>query len=289
MTPRVTRISQLLLVLGCALALKLHYATASPDQLRWILAPTTLLVELLTGVSFTFESYAGYMSSDHTFLIAASCAGVNFLITAFLMLTLRRLWTGRARSIGWSFIPSMALLVYVFTLVANTTRICVALRMRAIPRHEGWLDPNQLHRSEGIFLYFGFLLLLFMLTERSNSATFSDVLRRSLFPLVIYYATTFGVPLANGAYRQGREFWEYSLFVFFIPLLLIVAVAALNSSWLKRRLRLRSRKRSGSAGGPPAVFNPERCRAGGPPALPARCTAWHSAAKIEVLRRHEDV
>ena len=62
---------------------QVHYSTATPDQLRWILAPTTLLVELFSQKSFEFESYTGYMSSDHTFVIAAPCAGVNFLITAF--------------------------------------------------------------------------------------------------------------------------------------------------------------------------------------------------------------
>ena len=233
MTRRSTWTAQLLMVLFGALALKLHYSTATPEQLRWILAPTTVLVELVSGTSFRFESYAGYMSSDHTFLIAASCAGVNFLITAFLMLTLRRLWTDRGQSLGWSFIPVTALWAYLTTIVANTVRICVALRLRELPRHNGWLDPNQLHRSEGIFIYFGFLLLLFMLTEKPSSAKFLELLRRSLFPLLIYYATTFGVPLANGSYRQGREFWEYSLFVFFIPWLLIVPLAVLHSSWFK--------------------------------------------------------
>jgi exosortase K len=66
--------SQLVVVLLCAGALKLHYSTASPNQLRWILAPTTVLVELISGARFQFESYAGYMNSDHTYLIAASVA-----------------------------------------------------------------------------------------------------------------------------------------------------------------------------------------------------------------------
>jgi exosortase K len=81
--------AQLLLVALCALALKFYYSTATPDELRWILAPTTLLVELLSREQFEFESYAGYMSSDRSFVIAVPCAGVNFLITAFLMLAPR--------------------------------------------------------------------------------------------------------------------------------------------------------------------------------------------------------
>src|SRR5687767_9823927 len=96
--------AQLAVVALCALALKYHYSTATPDQMRWILAPTTLLVELFSRKSFEFESYTGYMSADHTFVIAAPCAGVNFLITAFLMLTLRRLWRDRFQAGAWHFI-----------------------------------------------------------------------------------------------------------------------------------------------------------------------------------------
>src|SRR5215216_739742 len=98
--------AQLLVLLLCALALKIHYAIAPADDLRWILAPTTALVELLSGKSFEFESYTGYMSSDHTFVIAVPCAGVNFLITAFVMLALRRLWQERFESVSWRFLPT---------------------------------------------------------------------------------------------------------------------------------------------------------------------------------------
>ena len=102
------RIAQWLVVLFCALALKQHYSSASANNLRWILAPTTALVELVSGVSFEFESHAGYMSSDRSFLIAPSCAGVNFLITAFLMLSAIRMLRQKAKDNAWGFIPAAA-------------------------------------------------------------------------------------------------------------------------------------------------------------------------------------
>src|SRR5262245_43541462 len=109
--------AQLAVVLLCALALKFYYSNATADELRWILAPTTALVELLSGRSFAFESYTGYMSSDHRFVIAVPCAGVNFLITAFLMLGLRRLWRDRLQGVSWRFLPMTAALAYVSTLI----------------------------------------------------------------------------------------------------------------------------------------------------------------------------
>ena len=213
--------AQLLTVGLCALALKAFYSTATADDLRWILAPTTALVELLSGKRFDFESYAGYMSSDHTFVIAVPCAGVNFLITAFLMLSLRRLWRERFHSIGWAFLPFAAVVAYVATLIANTARIWLALEMRAGAVQVGGLNGNQLHRLEGIVVYFSFLLLLFFLMERIESGEPLRFARLLPFPLLVYYATTLGIPLLNGSFRQ-RAFGEHSLFVLVLPLFLII-------------------------------------------------------------------
>ena len=210
--------AQLAVVALCALALKYHYSIATPDQLRWILAPTTLLVEVFSGKSFEFESYTGYMSSDHTFVIAAPCAGVNYLITAFLMLTLRNLWRDRFQA-KWHFIPLAAMIAFGATLIANTTRICIALSDIEI----SWLNANQQHRLEGIVVYFGFLLLLFLVTDRLRSATPS----RLLIPLGIYYVVTLAIPLLNGSYKPGDAFWEHFAFVLLLPLLIVLCVLCL--------------------------------------------------------------
>ena len=213
--------AQLAVVLLCALALKIYYSTATADELLWILAPTTALVELLSGRSFAFESYTGYMSSDHTFVIAVPCAGVNFLLTAFLMIGLRRLWRDRFEGVSWRFLPLSALLAYVATLIANTTRICIALEIQRRAIEVSGLTGNQLHRLEGIVIYFGFLLLLFMLIERMDSATPLRLKRVFLFPLFIYYATTLGIPFVNGSFRQPA-FWEHFGFVLVLPLILVL-------------------------------------------------------------------
>lgn len=235
-----TRYAQLFVVLLCAAGLKYFYSTASVNQLRWILAPTTLLVELISGARFQFESYAGYMSSDHTFLIAASCAGVNFLLTAFVMLALRKLWKSRDGQTSWSFIPIAIVLAYGATLIANAVRISTALRLRQLSSEMNWLTPEQLHRVEGILIYFGFLLILFLVSERmddgmpggevalESQSTIWRLRKGVRFPLFIYYATTLGMPFLNGAYRQGADFWQHSLFVFLTPLVFVLPVIAVH-------------------------------------------------------------
>jgi exosortase K len=241
MRNRLNYIAQLVVVLGGVLSMKFYYSAASVNQLRWILAPTTVLVEFVTGRHFAFESHAGYMSSDHTFLIAASCAGVNFLITSFLMLTIRHLWRQGSKHNQeqlwrqWVFLPIAVVMAYATTVVANTARISIALQMQQTSWMVRWLDAEQLHRLEGVFVYFGFLLLLFVLWERigwsskreqhSPLTTFS-LLRSCFFPLLIYYSVTLGLPLANGGYRH-TDFWEHSLFVALAPVAIVLLIGGL--------------------------------------------------------------
>ena len=216
-------IAQCVVVVACAFGLKQYSSMASPGQLRWILAPTTTCVELVSGTSFEFESGAGYMSSDRGFLIAGSCAGVNFVLAAFLLLSVRRLLRDPWKSIGWGFIPAAAVIAYLATIIANTARIAIALQTQR-GADVTWMNPSQLHRIEGIFIYFGFLLLLFVASESMTSNDALDYFKKCLFPLVVYYATTLGIPMANGAYRQGTAFWEHSQFVLLIPLVMILPV-----------------------------------------------------------------
>jgi exosortase K len=236
------RIAQVVVVLLIALGLKQYYSTASANQLRWILAPTTMLVSLVSGETFQFESYAGYITSDHTFVIAAACAGVNFLITAFLLLALRKLWRDRAMKISWSFIPATAAVAFLTTLLANTVRIVIALRLLRMPPQIGGLSGAELHRLEGIFIYFGFLLVLFVISDRSTGRNTSGLLSLSIFPLLVYYLVALGIPLANGAYRQriaSGDFREHFLFVLLTPLVLILPLAVFR--YCKRHLLIPAR------------------------------------------------
>jgi len=215
-------------VLVCVFALKQYYSTASADQLQWILMPTTACVELLSGQSFEFESHAGYMSADHRLLIAASCAGVNFLLTAFLMLSGKSLLFESRNNGSWAFIPGSLLAAYFVTVIANTTRILLALRLQRIGPI-GWLDPNQLHLLEGILVYFLFLSLLFLASDRKSSEKTSGLARRCLLPLLVYYVTMLGIPVLNGAYRRGRDFWEYSIVVLLVPMIVTAVVVGFNT------------------------------------------------------------
>lgn len=251
--------AQFLFVMLAAGFLKLYYSAAGPNDLRWILWPTAMLTELVTGTRFYFESHAGYMSADRSFLIAAPCSGVNFLITAFLLLSLLKL--RRRPRAEWRHFVFAGAAAYLITIVANSARIAVSLWLNySRPSFLG-LGREELHRLDGISVFFGFLLLICVIAEpRSKAAGLTNSslaprvkravfdrtgvnFKRYVLPLAVYYGMTLGIPVVNGATEQSGEFWEHAVFVFVTPILMIAAAAAFG-----RLFRLyRQRKRIAAA------------------------------------------
>jgi len=112
-----------------------------------------------------------------------------------------------------------SLMAYASTIIANTVRICIALEMQRDSFHLQLFDHNELHRLEGIVVYFAFLLLLFLLTEPTETQSLKTRLKRLSFPLAIYYGTTLLLPLLNLQHSKSLVFWEHSLFVLLVPIL----------------------------------------------------------------------
>jgi exosortase K len=149
-----------------AWALKQHYAGARADDLWWILAPTAKLASLITGVPLTLLAGEGYFSRERLFLIEKSCAGVNFMIAAFAMLVaalFHRISGGLSavRVLGVSLVAS-----YVAAVGTNALRIAIAMWLAAHPAALTSLGAADIHRLEGIVVYFGGLVLLHDLAQR---------------------------------------------------------------------------------------------------------------------------
>ena len=149
-----------------AFAMKRHYADVRADDLRWILSPTTQLVGVMTHTTFTFQPQEGYFSRDRLFLIEKSCAGINFMVAAFGMLMLallHRVGSGPSavRVLGVSLLAS-----YSAAVVVNAIRIAIAMWFAAHPVALSAFSAADVHRFEGIAVYFGGLVLLYELAQR---------------------------------------------------------------------------------------------------------------------------
>ena len=161
-----TRACVLIVAIATVWGLKRHYADASPDDLRWILAPTTWCVEAMTGVAFTATPGEGYFSRERLFLIAKSCAGINFMIAAFGMLMVafaHRL--DSARSAAGVLIASLTA-GYAAAVLVNALRITIAMALAAHPIARSSFSADDIHRIEGITVYFAGLAGLYELTRR---------------------------------------------------------------------------------------------------------------------------
>jgi exosortase K len=207
---------RLALVLTVALGLKLHYAAASVVEIGWILRPTAAAVEAMTGLPFDLEREHGFVHRPLAFAIGKPCAGVNFLIIAFVMLALCTAWP----------LIGCAGAAYLAAIAANAVRIALTVaRMQWLPDAP---DPERLHRLEGVVVYFASLALLYMWATSKRSL---------LVPCMCYLSIALLLPWLNGAANDPR-FFEHAAWVCAVPLTFEISQRALRKIMIVRRREL---------------------------------------------------
>ena len=149
-----------------AWGLKRHYAAARADDLWWILSPVARLVGVMTRTRFALQPGEGYFSRERLFLIEKSCAGINFMIAAFGMMVLALLHrVGSGCSAARVLIVTL-LASYSAAVLINAVRIAIAISLGAHPAGLSAFRAADVHRVEGIMVYFGGLVLLHELVRR---------------------------------------------------------------------------------------------------------------------------
>jgi exosortase K len=146
--------------------LKRHYAEAGADDLWWILSPTARLVEILTGTDFVAVGSEGYVSHERLFVIEKSCAGVNFVVAAFGMLVFALFQRVRSSISGACVLGASLLAAYAGAVAVNAARITTAMWLADGSIALSALSPAQVHRIEGIAVYFAGLVVLYELVHR---------------------------------------------------------------------------------------------------------------------------
>ena len=160
-----TKLCVLMVAALVAWGMKRHYADAGADDLWWILRPTAALVETVTGVAFVRVPAEGYVSRERLFVIEKVCAGINFMIAAFGMLVLARLPRVRSGMSGAVLVSASLAVSYAAAIGVNAARIAIALWLAGRPPVSS-VSAAQIHRVEGVVVYFVALLLLYDLTQR---------------------------------------------------------------------------------------------------------------------------
>ena len=161
---------------------------------------------------------------DQTRALTDRPFGVNFLIAAFLMISLIKIW--HAEDGTWLVIPFGIFVSYFATIAANTVRISLAIKLHRMEGPSIWANPEQLHRFQGIFIYFGFLMLMFVLLERVHRQASNKSRLRYWIPLSVYWLMTLGVPILSGAHSRGVDPREHFVFVVATPVMILMPLLA---------------------------------------------------------------
>ncbi len=214
-----------------AYALKAGYSRASAEDLGWILAPTARLVGALRG-EWLVAGLAGWSPPDGFYVIAPACAGVNFLILAFVVSVLGFSHTFRTPRGRMLFGLGALGGAWAITLGVNAVRILGAIELYRVEPPAGW-TREELHRLLGVVVYLGALSGLFAALDRltaKRQATSQTPAAMLLLVPGAYLGMTLGVPLLTGAFReQGGRFARHAIMVS------LAALAAFVAALLVRR------------------------------------------------------
>ena len=211
------------------LFLKLFYAKASCEALRWILGPTARFVTLMTGISFSYEPDMGYVNHSLKYVIAPSCSGVRFLIILIAMLIFSFVHRAK-KGFLWTVLSLPA--SYVLTVLINVLRIILSIYVPLFLGQTGFysssLTQDTLHTAIGTATYFASLLVIYHLTDtyfvKPSSKQKKSRNLQYLVPAFWYFMIVLGIPFLNHASTKGGEkFTGYATLISFVclPILLL--------------------------------------------------------------------
>lgn len=179
---------------------KAHYRDATAADLAWILAPTARAVSWAVGGAFAFEPGAGWVSADYRYIIAPSCAGVNFALAAFVAVVLVWLPGVRGPRSAAARVAGAAAVAYAAALAANAVRLSLAIAL-----HLRWIDargadPAALHRAVGIAVYLAGLAGVTAAARALDRSAARPPAARALAAAIgAYLAIALAVPALRGA------------------------------------------------------------------------------------------
>ncbi len=167
-----------LTTLGITMLLRYFSKINDSDAILWMLTPTVRWVGTLSGLSFEYLPHRGYINYFYRFLVAPSCAGIRFLMIAFLMLSLSFLYRIEKRRKGWLWFGCSIAASYAATILVNSLRIIASiylpLYLEKPGMNAGFLTSDRLHTLIGTGVYFSSLCLLYLLASSAFGRWFSD-------------------------------------------------------------------------------------------------------------------
>ncbi len=201
------------------LAFKQFYATASTDQLQWLLWPLATLLNVLSPLSFAPAPAGEWLDADHGLVIVKGCAGGNFLIVSWL----GYLWRRRDRRIGVAAALRAFAAAWLTTVAANGLRILlVPYCQDEVARVMGVASADS-HRLIGVLVCFSVLWAQLSYRAGPRAAPTAAI--------TVYLGITLLLPAVH-AMATGRGALDATHFLWTAGLPLLTLVVQWTLCWL---------------------------------------------------------
>lgn len=151
--------------------MKLFFSQAALTDVQFIIAPTSYLVSLCSGLPFHFELGEGYYNVTNQVLIDKSCAGTNFFVIAFGMSLLSSIPHYPTITKQVQLFIALLIASFLFTLFANTSRISIAIFLLQSGIELPWFSATDWHTLQGSFVYLSVLIAYYSLLQFIHSKT----------------------------------------------------------------------------------------------------------------------
>lgn len=148
--------------IGIFILLKVAYTQADPTDLQFLLYPTSQCIGWVTNTTATFIVDRGYLHENLQILIDKSCAGFNFMVLCFLMLSFLVYEYLKGAKQQVLALPGLLFVAYLLTLFVNSSRILFVIFLQRVGIHALVGQATWLHQAEGTFIYLFFLILIYL-------------------------------------------------------------------------------------------------------------------------------
>ena len=135
------------------------YIKASTQELMFILWPTNIIVEVMTGIKSVHKNNDGFFYSNLNIIINKSCSGFNFFMICFLMLSFSAINVLKTHKQIVTAIVLPLFISTISTVFANSSRILIAIYVKKIMPDSSNKYP-WLHQTEGIIVYLFLLIII---------------------------------------------------------------------------------------------------------------------------------
>lgn len=164
-----------LLIIVLAIILKSVFYDTPVEQVSWLLKPTALLTGLFLSIPFEWIAGAGYMDPEGRYLITPECSGLSFLTISSIFIGLLLIRDRDKIKLPLYWGPVIIFACYLWTLLANTSRICGAIALERLKvSYPDLTSLGWLHYGEGLFVYFCFFLILNFIFLKLQRAFYHD-------------------------------------------------------------------------------------------------------------------